>query len=210
MELQKIGVENFGGFDDELASELRLGLIEASEARDSGGGKAASKGGGSSQGGAAQEIGAAQDAGGTSEKDAKPKKERGLAWSEQEHKLFLVGLERFGKGDWRSISRQCVITRTPAQARAKAARAGRVAGSGGGLWPDGEGASASGEERGRAHRWGSLAGVASREEGGQGSAPSRTAARRAMGERLGADVRGAPSLSAGGEPRAEVLSAAGG
>ena len=36
-------------------------------------------------------------------------------WSEEEHKLFLVGLERFGKGDWRSISRQCVLMRTPVQ-----------------------------------------------------------------------------------------------
>merc|ERR1719238_1576388 len=43
------------------------------------------------------------------------KRERGQAWSEDEHKKFLVGLQRFGKGDWRSISRICVITRTPAQ-----------------------------------------------------------------------------------------------
>ncbi|KAG6760507.1 hypothetical protein POTOM_037030 [Populus tomentosa] len=29
--------------------------------------------------------------------------------------LFLVGLNKFGKGDWRSISRNVVITRTPTQ-----------------------------------------------------------------------------------------------
>lgn len=30
-------------------------------------------------------------------------------------RLFLLGLEKFGKGDWRSISRNFVITRTPTQ-----------------------------------------------------------------------------------------------
>jgi SHAQKYF class myb-like DNA-binding protein len=29
--------------------------------------------------------------------------------------LFLDGLEKYGKGDWRSISRNFVVTRTPTQ-----------------------------------------------------------------------------------------------
>ncbi|XP_059633299.1 transcription factor SRM1-like [Cornus florida] len=40
---------------------------------------------------------------------------KGIAWTEEEHKLFLLGLEKYGKGDWRSISRHFVVTRTPTQ-----------------------------------------------------------------------------------------------
>lgn len=40
---------------------------------------------------------------------------KGIAWSEEEHRLFLLGLEKYGKGDWRSISRNFVVTRTPTQ-----------------------------------------------------------------------------------------------
>ena len=32
-----------------------------------------------------------------------------------ECRAFLVGLEKYGKGDWKSISRYCVKTRTPTQ-----------------------------------------------------------------------------------------------
>ncbi|URE27158.1 Myb-like DNA-binding domain [Musa troglodytarum] len=31
------------------------------------------------------------------------------------HRLFLRGLDKYGKGDWRNISRNCVLTRTPTQ-----------------------------------------------------------------------------------------------
>ncbi|KAL3529319.1 hypothetical protein ACH5RR_008641 [Cinchona calisaya] len=40
---------------------------------------------------------------------------RGIPWTEEEHRLFLLGLDKFGKGDWRSISRNFVISRTPTQ-----------------------------------------------------------------------------------------------
>ncbi|CBI29349.3 unnamed protein product, partial [Vitis vinifera] len=42
-------------------------------------------------------------------------RKKGTPWTEVEHRLFLSGLVRFGKGDWRSISRHVVITRTPTQ-----------------------------------------------------------------------------------------------
>ncbi|KAJ4865869.1 Duplicated homeodomain-like superfamily protein [Raphanus sativus] len=41
--------------------------------------------------------------------------ERVLPGSEDEHRLFLLGLDKYGKGDWRSISRNFVVTRTPTQ-----------------------------------------------------------------------------------------------
>ncbi|XP_039040335.1 transcription factor SRM1-like isoform X2 [Hibiscus syriacus] len=40
---------------------------------------------------------------------------KGTAWTEEEHRLFLLGLEKYGKGDWRSISRNYVVSRTPTQ-----------------------------------------------------------------------------------------------
>ncbi|CAA2978606.1 transcription factor SRM1-like [Olea europaea var. sylvestris] len=40
---------------------------------------------------------------------------KGIAWTEEEHRLFLLGLDKYGKGDWRSISRNFVVTRNPTQ-----------------------------------------------------------------------------------------------
>ncbi|XP_065860692.1 transcription factor MYBS1 [Euphorbia lathyris] len=51
--------------------------------------------------------------GGGSRSDQERRK--GIPWTEEEHRLFLLGLDKFGKGDWRSISRNFVISRTPTQ-----------------------------------------------------------------------------------------------
>lgn len=42
-------------------------------------------------------------------------RKKGLPWTEEEHRTFLVGLETLGKGDWRGISKKFVGTRTPTQ-----------------------------------------------------------------------------------------------
>ncbi|GMI77979.1 NITROGEN RESPONSE DEFICIENCY 1 [Hibiscus trionum] len=42
-------------------------------------------------------------------------RKKGTPWTEDEHRLFLVGLQKLGKGDWRGISRNFVVSRTPTQ-----------------------------------------------------------------------------------------------
>nr|XP_023888409.1 probable transcription factor At5g61620 [Quercus suber] len=42
-------------------------------------------------------------------------RKKGMPWTEKEHQMFLVGLEKLGKGDWRGISRNFVPTKTPTQ-----------------------------------------------------------------------------------------------
>ncbi|KAF8412955.1 hypothetical protein HHK36_000927 [Tetracentron sinense] len=42
-------------------------------------------------------------------------RKKGTPWTEEEHRMFLVGLQKLGKGDWRGIARNYVISRTPTQ-----------------------------------------------------------------------------------------------
>ncbi|KAJ8751061.1 hypothetical protein K2173_016242 [Erythroxylum novogranatense] len=42
-------------------------------------------------------------------------RKKGVPWTEDEHRTFLIGLEKLGKGDWRGISKNFVTTRTPTQ-----------------------------------------------------------------------------------------------
>ncbi|GLJ41605.1 hypothetical protein SUGI_0861100 [Cryptomeria japonica] len=48
-------------------------------------------------------------------KSSEQERKKGIPWTEEEHRLFLMGLSKYGKGDWRSISRNYVVTRTPTQ-----------------------------------------------------------------------------------------------
>jgi SHAQKYF class myb-like DNA-binding protein len=43
-----------------------------------------------------------------------------MPWTEEEHNMFLRGLEKLGKGKWRGISRDFVTTRTPTQVASSA------------------------------------------------------------------------------------------
>lgn len=42
-------------------------------------------------------------------------RKKGVPWTEEEHRRFLLGLQKYGKGDWRNISRYFVISKTPTQ-----------------------------------------------------------------------------------------------
>ncbi|XP_057475338.1 probable transcription factor At5g61620 [Actinidia eriantha] len=42
-------------------------------------------------------------------------RKKGVPWTEDEHRSFLAGLEKLGKGDWRGIAKKFVPSRTPTQ-----------------------------------------------------------------------------------------------
>ncbi|KAF5763108.1 putative transcription factor MYB-related family [Helianthus annuus] len=48
-------------------------------------------------------------------KRVEKERKKATPWTEEEHRRFLQGLKVYGKGDWRSISRIMVVTRTATQ-----------------------------------------------------------------------------------------------
>uniref|UniRef100_A0A6I9S063 Uncharacterized protein LOC105055347 n=3 Tax=Elaeis guineensis var. tenera TaxID=51953 RepID=A0A6I9S063_ELAGV len=44
-----------------------------------------------------------------------PTSTKGMPWTEEEHRLFLIGMDVHGRGDWRNIAKNFVTTRTPTQ-----------------------------------------------------------------------------------------------
>ncbi|GAB4858074.1 Transcription factor kua1 [Ancistrocladus abbreviatus] len=75
---------------------------------------------GSSGGGDTPDHGAAAADGYASEdfvpgSSSSRERKKGVPWTEEEHRMFLVGLQKLGKGDWRGIARNYVISRTPTQ-----------------------------------------------------------------------------------------------
>ncbi|KAF3449703.1 hypothetical protein FNV43_RR10434 [Rhamnella rubrinervis] len=52
---------------------------------------------------------------GTSTRPSDQERKKGVPWTEEEHRQFLMGLKKYGKGDWRNISRNFVTSRTPTQ-----------------------------------------------------------------------------------------------
>ncbi|KAM7463987.1 hypothetical protein LguiA_032108 [Lonicera macranthoides] len=53
--------------------------------------------------------------GGPKKRSTRPEKNKGVPWTKEEHRQFLLGLKKYGKGDWRNISRNFVTTRTATQ-----------------------------------------------------------------------------------------------
>ncbi|KAH9659839.1 Duplicated homeodomain-like superfamily protein [Citrus sinensis] len=61
------------------------------------------------------ESGASLGSNSNRSRERETERRKGVPWTAEEHRLFLIGLEKYGKGDWRSISRNAVVSRTPTQ-----------------------------------------------------------------------------------------------
>ncbi|KAJ1282216.1 hypothetical protein BS78_03G034400 [Paspalum vaginatum] len=92
-----------------IASSLGGGSGGASPA--AAGGVGAGRGGGDGGAGYASD----DPAHASCSTNGRAERKKGTPWTEEEHRKFLMGLQKLGKGDWRGISRNFVISRTPTQ-----------------------------------------------------------------------------------------------
>ncbi|OAY84360.1 transcription factor MYB1R1-like [Ananas comosus] len=108
-----------------MKKSASMGCLSSASAAGGGGGGGAAAGGGSSSPAAAASAAAdaLRDAGyesddpvhASSSSNCRGERKRGIPWTEDEHRMFLLGLQKLGKGDWRGIARNFVVSRTPTQ-----------------------------------------------------------------------------------------------
>ncbi|KAK9095151.1 hypothetical protein Scep_026620 [Stephania cephalantha] len=96
---EEVEVEEKKGRDEEMMKKsFSVGNLQASVAEH-----------------AVADRGYLSDEGGRSSRRDGHGRKKGVPWTEEEHRTFLLGLNKLGKGDWRGISRKFVTTRTPTQ-----------------------------------------------------------------------------------------------
>ncbi|CAL4965753.1 unnamed protein product [Urochloa decumbens] len=100
-----------------MKKSASMSCIASSLGGGSGGSSPAAGGGGGGRGGGDGGAGYVSDdpAHASCSTNGRGERKKGTPWTEEEHRMFLMGLQKLGKGDWRGISRNFVVSRTPTQ-----------------------------------------------------------------------------------------------
>ncbi|PAN32675.1 hypothetical protein PAHAL_5G504000 [Panicum hallii] len=100
-----------------MKKSASMSCIASSLGGGSGGSSPAAGGGGGGRGGGDGGAGYVSDdpAHASCSTNGRAERKKGTPWTEEEHRMFLMGLQKLGKGDWRGISRNFVVSRTPTQ-----------------------------------------------------------------------------------------------
>ncbi|PUZ58431.1 hypothetical protein GQ55_5G509000 [Panicum hallii var. hallii] len=100
-----------------MKKSASMSCIASSLGGGSGGSSPPAGGGGGGRGGGDGGAGYVSDdpAHASCSTNGRAERKKGTPWTEEEHRMFLMGLQKLGKGDWRGISRNFVVSRTPTQ-----------------------------------------------------------------------------------------------
>ncbi|XP_062194916.1 transcription factor MYBS3-like [Phragmites australis] len=100
-----------------MKKSASMSFIASSLGGGSGGSSLAARGGGGGRGGGDGDAGYVSDdpAHASCSTNGRAERKKGTPWTEEEHIMFLMGLQKLGKGDWRGISRSFVVSRTSTQ-----------------------------------------------------------------------------------------------